>query len=72
MDGYQPYQVRTPEGGGVHDRNGHERAADPTPTNEPAPGPSLIVVVATLIVIYVVAMLFFGLIYYTGTKTASP
>jgi hypothetical protein len=72
MDGYHPYQVHIPEGGGVHDRDGHESAADPTPTNDPAPGPSLVVVVATLIVIYVVAMLFFGLIYYTGTKTASP
>lgn len=72
MDVYHPFQVRTHGGAGVHRRDGHESAVDPTPTNEPAPGPSpLAVVLATLVVIYFVAMFFFGLIYYTGMKTAS-
>ena len=72
MDVYHPFQVRTQEGGGENSADGQHSAADPT--NEPDPNsnsPSpLAVVAATLIVIYFVAMFFFGLIYYTGISTA--
>lgn len=67
MDGYYPFQVRSLEGGGLQDGGGPGSTADAT--REPASSSfATTFSMVMIVVMYFVAMFFFGLIYYTGIK----
>ncbi|KAH6855187.1 hypothetical protein B0I37DRAFT_364135 [Chaetomium sp. MPI-CAGE-AT-0009] len=71
MDSYHPFQIRTPEGGGVHDGDGHDTAADATEERSPISF-SFTFVAVLIVVLYFMAMFFLGLLCYTDRALRRP